>query len=50
MWTSIAVRLLEGMFVVGVLGSALVVALTAIEDFKMLFSRDNKNNNNNTEK
>jgi hypothetical protein len=36
------VRLLEGMFVVGVLGSGLVVALTAIEDFKMLFSKDTK--------
>jgi hypothetical protein len=40
MLTGIAVRLLEGMFVVGVLGSAVVVLLTAVEDFKMLFSKD----------
>ena len=40
MITTIAIRLLEAMFVVGALGSALVVLLTAIEDFATLFGRD----------
>ena len=37
-----AIRLLEGLFVLGAVGSAIVVLLTAVEDFKMLFARDEK--------
>ncbi len=40
MLTTIAIRVLETMFVVGALGSALVVLLTAIEDFITLFGND----------
>ena len=32
---TIAIRVLETLFVLGVVGSAVVVVLTAIEDFKM---------------
>jgi hypothetical protein len=39
---TIAIRVLEAMFVVGVLGSALVVVLTSVEDFKTLFKKDNE--------
>jgi hypothetical protein len=42
MLMSIAIRVLEVMFVVGVLGSALVVVLTSVEDFKTLFKKDNE--------
>ena len=35
-----AVRILEGMFVVGILGSALVVVLTALDDIRELFGGD----------
>jgi hypothetical protein len=42
MLLTVAIRLLEGMFVLGVAGSAIVVALTAVEDFKMLFVKDGK--------
>jgi len=35
-----AVRILEGMFVVGILGSVLVVVLTALDDIRDLFGRD----------
>ena len=34
-----AVRILEGMFVVGILGSVLVVVLTAFDDIRELFGR-----------
>jgi hypothetical protein len=37
-----AIRLLEALFVLGAVGSGIVVLLTAIEDFKMLFMRDEK--------
>lgn len=37
---TIAIRVLETMFVVGAVGSAIVVILTGIEDFKMLFVKD----------
>ena len=37
-----AVRLLEGMFALGVLGSVLVLVLTTIDDAKVLFSSDEK--------
>ena len=42
MLITLAVRTLEGMFVLGLLGSALVVALTSIEDFRTLFKKDNE--------
>ena len=35
-----AVHLLEGMFLVGVLGSVLVLVLTTIDDARVLFSSD----------
>jgi hypothetical protein len=42
MLMTIAIRVLEAMFVVGVLGSALVVVLTSVEDFRTLFKNDNE--------
>jgi hypothetical protein len=41
MLITIVVRIVEAMFAVGVLGSAVVVILTSIEDFRMLFKKDN---------
>jgi hypothetical protein len=35
-----AVRILEGMFLVGALGCVLVLVLTTIDDIRVLFSRD----------
>jgi hypothetical protein len=35
-----AARILEGMFVLGAIGCVLVLVLTAIDDFRVLFSRD----------
>ena len=42
MYTLIAVliRIIEVMFVAGVVGSAIVVLLTSIEHFKMLFEKE----------
>ncbi len=37
---TILIRIVEVMFVAGVLGSAVVVLLTSIEDFKMLFEKE----------
>jgi hypothetical protein len=37
------VRILEGMFVVGAIGSAIVIVLTGIEDLKMLLGREEEN-------
>ena len=37
---STLIRLIEVMFVSGVFGSAVVVLLTSIEDFKMLFESE----------
>jgi hypothetical protein len=37
---SILIRIIELMFVAGVLGSSIVVVLTSIEDFKMLFEKE----------
>ena len=42
MLLTIAIRVLETLFVVGAIGSAIVVVLTGIEDFKMLFMKDEK--------
>jgi hypothetical protein len=37
---AVLIRIIEGMFVVGVIGSAVVVLLTSVEDFKMLFEKE----------
>ena len=42
MLLTIAIRALEAMFVLGAVGSAIVVVLTAVEDFQMLFVKDKK--------
>jgi hypothetical protein len=36
----IAVRILETMFIAGTLGCVVVLALTAVEDLRTLFGRD----------
>lgn len=38
----IAIYVLEGLFAAGIIGSALVVFLTSVEDFEVFFSRDAK--------
>lgn len=42
MLLTIAIRVLETMFVVGAVGSAIVVILSAFEDFQTLFMKDAK--------
>jgi hypothetical protein len=42
MLITIAVRILEVMFVLGLIGSAIVVILTSIEDFRTLFKKDDE--------
>jgi hypothetical protein len=42
MLITIAVRILEAMFAVGLIGSAIVVILTSIEDFRTLFKKDDE--------
>jgi hypothetical protein len=37
---AILIRIIEVMFVAGVIGSTIVVLLTSVEDFKMLFEKD----------
>lgn len=37
---SILIRIVEVMFVAGVIGSSVVVVLTSVEDFKMLFEKE----------
>jgi len=37
---TLVVRFLEGLFVIGSIGSAAVLVLSAIEDFKTLFGRE----------
>jgi hypothetical protein len=37
---TVLVRILEGMFVVGTIGSAVVFVLSGIEDLKMLLGRE----------
>ena len=39
----VLVRILEGMFFVGALGSVVVLVLTGIEDLKMLLGREEQN-------
>ena len=40
MLVTIAIRTLEAMFALGLIGSAIVLFLTAIEDFEVLFRKD----------
>jgi hypothetical protein len=40
---TVLVRILEGMFVVGAVGSFLVIVLSGIEDLKMLLGREEEN-------
>ncbi len=40
---TVLVRVLEGMFVVGAIGSFVVLVLSGIEDLKMLFGREEEN-------
>ena len=42
MLLTIAIRVLEAMFVLGLAGSAVVVVLTSIEDFRTLFTKDER--------
>lgn len=37
---AVLVRIIEVMFVTGVIGSSIVVILTSVEDFKMLFEKE----------
>jgi hypothetical protein len=43
---SILIRIIEVMFVAGVIGSAIVVLLTSVEDFKMLFEKESPSSRN----
>jgi hypothetical protein len=43
MIVTVLVRILEGMFVLGSLGSVVVLILTGIEDLKMLLGREEEN-------
>ena len=40
---TVLVRILETMFVVGAIGSAVVLVLSGIEDLKLLFGREEQN-------
>ncbi|MBZ5667120.1 MAG: hypothetical protein LAO30_21265 [Acidobacteriia bacterium] len=40
---TVLVRILEGMFVLGSIGSFIVLILTGIEDLKMLLGREEEN-------
>lgn len=40
---TVVVRLLEGLFAVGVVGSFIVLVLSGIEDLKTLFGREEEN-------
>ena len=42
--TTVLVRILEGMFVVGAIGSFVVLVLSGIEDLKMLLGREEEEN------
>jgi hypothetical protein len=37
---AILIRIIEVMFVAGLIGSSIVVLLTSIEDFRMLFEKE----------
>ena len=40
---TVLVRFLEGMFVIGAIGSFVVIVLSGIEDLKMLLGREEEN-------
>lgn len=40
---TVLVRILEGMFIIGGIGSLIVIVLTGIEDLKMLLGREEQN-------
>ena len=40
---TVLVRFLEGMFVIGTIGSVVVLVLSGIEDLKTLFGREEEN-------
>jgi len=40
---TVLVRILEGMFLIGIVGSFIVIVLTGIEDLKMLLGREEEN-------
>ena len=40
LFIAILIRIIDSMFVAGVIGSAIVVVLTSVEDFKMLFEKE----------
>jgi hypothetical protein len=40
---TVLVRVLEGMFVIGAIGSVVVLVLSGIEDLKLLFGREEEN-------
>jgi len=40
---TVLVRILEAMFVVGAIGSVVVLVLSGIEDLKLLFGREERN-------
>jgi hypothetical protein len=46
LFVSILIRIIEVMFVAGVVGSAIVVLLTSVEDFKMLFEKESPSGRN----
>jgi hypothetical protein len=37
---SFLIRIIEAMFVIGIIGSSIVVLLTSVEDFRMLFEKE----------
>ena len=43
---SILIRIIEVMFVAGVIGSAIVVLLSSVEDYKMLFEKESPSGRN----
>ena len=43
MMVTVLVRFLEGMFVIGAIGSLIVIVLSGIEDLKMLLGREEEN-------
>ncbi len=42
---ALLIRIIEVMFVAGVIGSAIVVVLTSLEDFRMLFEKETSHGN-----
>ena len=40
---TVLVRILEGMFLLGIIGSFVVIVLTGIEDLRMLLGREEQN-------